>query len=106
HTRFKCDWSSDGCSSDLDKSHLVESFRKSLDEAYIYCDQKGVHLAEIESLQVGGFDRVKRIGEAVNALISPDPLRKEFLAREKIVRTLFHAVKPDPVIIEFVSVVS
>ena len=96
----------DGATPVRDKSQLVESLRKSLDEAYIFCDQKGVHLAEIESLQVGGFERVKRIGEAVNALISPDPLRKEFLAREKIVRTLFQAVKPDPVIIAFVYAVS
>jgi type I restriction enzyme, R subunit len=57
-------------------------------------------------LQVGGFERVKRIGEAVNALISPDPSRKEFLAHEKIVRTLFQAVKPDPAIMEFVFAVS
>jgi type I restriction enzyme R subunit len=49
---------------------------------------------------------VERIGKAVNALISPDPLRKEFLAHEKVVRTLFQAVKPDPAIIELVSAVS
>jgi type I restriction enzyme R subunit len=39
-------------------------------------------------------------------LISPDPLRKEFFAHEKVVRTLFQAVKPDPAIMELVSAVS
>jgi type I restriction enzyme, R subunit len=37
---------------------------------------------------------------------SPDPVRKEFFAHQKVVRTLFQAVKPDPAITEFVSVVS
>jgi type I restriction enzyme, R subunit len=96
----------DGATPVRDKSHLIESLRKSLDEAYIFCEQKGVHLADIESLQVGNFERVKRIGEAVNALISPDPLRKEFLAHEKVVRTLFQAVKPDPAVMDFASAVS
>jgi type I restriction enzyme R subunit len=96
----------DGATPVRDKSQLLESLRKSLEEAYIFCDQKGVHLAEIESLQLGAFERVERIGKAVNALISPDPIRKEFLAHEKVVQTLFQAVKPDPAIMEFVSSVS
>jgi type I restriction enzyme R subunit len=96
----------DGATPVRDKSQLLESLRKSLKETNIFCDQKGVHLAEIESLQIGAFERVERIGKAVNVLISPDPLRKEFLAREKIVRTLFQAVKPDPATMEFVSTVS
>jgi len=35
----------------------------------------------------------------VEALISPDPLPKEFLAHGAWVRTLYQAVKPDPVAI-------
>jgi type I restriction enzyme R subunit len=89
-----------------DKNQLLEMLRKALEEAYVFCEQKGVLLAEIESLQIGAFERVERIGRAVNALISPDPLRKEFLAHEKVVRTLFQAVKPDPAIMELVSAVS
>jgi type I restriction enzyme R subunit len=96
----------DGATPVRDKSELIEALRKSLHEAYAFCERQGVHLAEIESLQVGAFERVERIGSAVNTLISPDPVRKEFLAHEKIVRTLFQAVKPDPAIVEFVSAVS
>src|SRR5271166_2171713 len=80
--------------------------RKALEEAYTFCDQKGVNFGEIESVHVGSFERVERIGKAVNALISPDPLRKYFLAHEKIVRILFQVVKPDPSIMELVSAVS
>jgi type I restriction enzyme, R subunit len=96
----------DGATPVRDKSELLESLRNALEAARIFCEQKGVHLDEIESLHIGAFERVQGIGKAVNALISPDPLRKEFLAHEKLVRTLFQAVKPDPAIMEFVSAVS
>ncbi len=42
----------------------------------------------------------------MEALISPDPLRKEFLAHERLVRTLFRAIKPDPAALQFLSLVS
>src|SRR6266446_2433525 len=80
--------------------------RDALKEACLFCDEKGVSLTAIESVQVGTFERVERISKAVNTLISPDPLRKEFLAHERLVRTLFQAVKPDPAVLEFVSRVS
>jgi type I restriction enzyme R subunit len=41
--------------------------------------------------------------DAVNALISPDPLRREFLGHERLVGTLYVAVKPDPAALEFHS---
>jgi type I restriction enzyme R subunit len=66
--------------------------------------RKKLILNGVES--ASGFDRVRLIGEAVDALISPDPLRREFLAHERLVRTLFQAVKPDPVALEFASRVS
>jgi len=36
-------------------------------------------------------------------LISPDPLRREFFGHERLVSTLYKAVKPDPVALEFAS---
>lgn len=39
----------------------------------------------------------------MNALISPDPLRREFFGHERIVNTLYGAVKPDPAALEFAS---
>ena len=45
--------------------------------------------------------RLQRIDDAVNALISPDPLRREFLGHERLVSTLYGAVKPDPAALEF-----
>jgi type I restriction enzyme, R subunit len=48
-----------------------------------------------------GLARLERIENAVNALISPDPLRREFLGHERVVNTLYCAVKPDPAALEF-----
>lgn len=37
----------------------------------------------------------------MNALISPDPLRRDFFAHQRLVNTLYRAVKPDPSALEF-----
>ena len=38
---------------------------------------------------------------AINALIAPEPLRRDFFGHERLVGTLYRAVKPDPVALEF-----
>jgi type I restriction enzyme, R subunit len=86
------------------KEELVAELRKALDAATTFCAAQDVDLGAIEA--VTGFDRVQLIGDAVDKLISPDPLRKEFLAHERLIRVLFRAVKPDPAVLEFVSRVS
>jgi len=64
------------------------------------CANHGVVLGGIET--ASGLNRVGLIVEAVEKLIA-DPLRKEFLAHERLVRTLYGAVKPDPAVLEFAS---
>jgi type I restriction enzyme R subunit len=86
------------------KDKLVAQLRQSVGEAKTFCAVRGVVLAEIH--QAEGFGRLDRMKSAVNALISPDPLRKEFFAHERLVRTLFQAVKPDPAVLEFIADVS
>lgn len=86
-----------------DKQKLVESLRQSISETAAFCCAHGVSLDEIEQVTAGSLDRLTKIAEAVECLISPDPLRKDFLAQERWVRTLFQAVKPDPSVLEFTS---
>ena len=69
--------------------------------ATAFCTAHRVDLTELESLPAGNLDRLTRIAEAVDRLISPDPLRKDFLAHARWVVTLFQAVKPDPAIAAF-----
>jgi type I site-specific restriction-modification system R (restriction) subunit len=84
-----------------DKQKLVEELRKEVTAAASFCEQQGVSLPDIEALTAGSLERLQKMDEAVNALISPDPLRREFLGHERLVITLYGAVKPDPAALEF-----
>ena len=86
-----------------DKKKLVEELRHAITEADLFCANRGVILAAIEQLPAGSIQRLQRLDDAVNALISPDPLRREFLAHERLVSTLYAAVKPDPAALEFLG---
>ena len=78
------------------KEQLIADLNKAVEEADRFCSEKGVSLAAIEGAPPKTMERLHLISEAVNALISPDPLRKAFLAHDRIVRTLYDAVKPSP----------
>ncbi|MEK6650738.1 MAG: type I restriction enzyme endonuclease domain-containing protein, partial [Bacteroidota bacterium] len=86
-----------------DKARLVEQLRDSLLAAMAFCSSRHVDLAAIELLPPGNMDRLQRLNDAVNALISPDPLRREFLGHERLVSTLYGAVKPDPAALQFAA---
>ena len=66
-----------------------------------YCARYGVVLADIEQLGSGSLERLQAIEDATNALISPDAVRRDFFAHERLVTTLYRAVKPDPSALEF-----
>jgi type I restriction enzyme R subunit len=86
-----------------DKQKLVDALRKAVGAATEFCLEQNVSLSFLESLEVGDLARLQRMDEAVEALISPDPLRHEFLAHERLVKTLYEAVKPDRAALEFSS---
>ncbi len=93
----------DGKSPVKDKQQLVEELRKSVVDATAFCEVHGVMLAEIEATAAGSMERLSRIQDGMNALISPDPLRRDFFAHERLVSTLYRAVKPDLSALEFAS---
>jgi type I restriction enzyme R subunit len=84
-----------------DKQELVAELRKAVDAATAFCADRGVPMAAIEQLPAGSLERLQQVDDAVNALISPDLLRREFLGHERLVNTLYGAVKPDPAALEF-----
>ena len=86
-----------------DKLKLVVDLGKAVEAATTFCSTQGVNLSSLEQLPVAGFERVGKIDDAVNALISPDLLRREFLDHERIVNTLYKAVKPDIAAIGFTA---
>jgi type I restriction enzyme R subunit len=84
-----------------DKAQLVAALREAIMEATAFCARHGVDLAALEALPPGSLERLTAIGDAIDALIGPDPVRREFLGHEKFVVTLYGAVKPDPAAVEF-----
>jgi type I restriction enzyme R subunit len=93
----------DGKNPVRDKQQLVDELRASLQAATTFCAAHKVELAAIESLTAGSMERLLRIQDGINALISPDPVRRDFYAHERLASTLFRAVKPDPAALEFAS---
>ena len=91
----------DGKNPVKDKAKLVADLREAIDAATTFCATRQVILPAIEQLVVGSMQRLQKLADAVDALISPDPLRREFFGHERIVNTLYGAVKPDPAALEF-----
>ena len=91
----------DGKNPVKDKAQLVADLRKAVDAATVFCATRQVILPAIEQLAVGSIQRLQKLADAVDALISPDQLRREFFGHERIVGTLYGAVKPDPAALEF-----
>jgi type I restriction enzyme R subunit len=84
-----------------EKAQLVAALREAIVAATAFCSVHGVDLAAMEALPQGSMERLAVIENAINALIGPDSVRRDFFGHEKFVGTLYRAVKPDPTAIEF-----
>ena len=82
-----------------DKDALANMLEKACADAGEFCVLHGVSLAAIEA--VSGIPKLQLIADAVDTLIAPEDLRKEFLAHERFVATLYNAVKPHPLAAQF-----
>jgi type I restriction enzyme R subunit len=89
-----------------DKKKLVADLRQAVKDAVAFCAKRDAVLADIEASPVGSMKRLKLVGDAVNALIAPDQIRRDFFGHERLVNTLYGAVKPDPASLEFYGVVA
>jgi type I restriction enzyme R subunit len=89
-----------------DKAQLVEALREAVAAATAFCARHGVDLPSMEALPSSNMDRLSAFEDAINALIGPDTVRRDFLSHEKFVSTLYRAVKPDPAAIAFAVRVS
>jgi type I restriction enzyme R subunit len=86
-----------------DKRELVEDLRRTVNAALTFCMGHGVDIQAIAALPTGDLSRLTALADAVDLLIAPDPIRKDFLAHERLVHALYQAVKPDPVVAEFAA---
>ena len=84
-----------------DKAQLVAALREAIVAATAFCTGHGVDLAAMEGVPLGGMERLSAIEKAINALIGPDAVRRDFFGHENFVGTLNRAEKPDPAALEF-----
>ncbi len=83
------------------KDELAQELRDAMEEAGAFCLGHGVDIAAIEALPVASMDRLAKVADAVERLISPDELRKDYLAHARLVGALYGALKPHPAAAEF-----
>ena len=83
------------------KQELAEALQQAIATATSYCSARGVDLAALEAPALGGIQRLASLENAVNLLVAPEAVRREFFGHERLVATLYRAVKPDPVVVAF-----
>jgi type I restriction enzyme R subunit len=84
-----------------DKQKLVADLRQAVKDAIVFCASRTVVLSAIEKSPAGSMERLQFVADAVDALIAPDQIRRDFFGHERLVNTLYQAVKPDPASLEF-----
>ena len=84
-----------------DKKALVAELRQAVADATAYCKAHGVDLARIEGASAEKFERAQAVEDGANRLLAPEAVKRDFLARARLVEALYGAVKPDPVAVEF-----
>ena len=86
-----------------DKTALVEELRQAVADATAYCKTQGVDLEAIKGTSAAKFERAQAVEDGANRLLAPEAVKRDFLARARLVDALYGAVKPDPVAVEFAT---
>lgn len=84
-----------------DKQALADELRYAVNDANVYCLEQGIALAEIETMPTANFAQAGAISAAADRLMAPETVKRDFLALESLVNSLYRALKPDPVAVEF-----
>ena len=82
-----------------DKAALVAALQQVLAETSNLCRQQGADLAAIQGAE--GFARIRLLDEAVEMLVAPEALKRQYLDLANSVQRLYKAVLPDPAADEF-----
>jgi type I restriction enzyme R subunit len=85
------------------KKALADELRYAVNDANVYCLEYGIALAEIENMPTANFAQAGAIQTAADRLMAPEAIKRDFLALESLVSSLYRAVKPDPVAVEFLQ---
>ncbi|MCZ7398982.1 MAG: DUF3387 domain-containing protein [Candidatus Methanoperedens sp.] len=83
----------------MDKSLLVTQLKQVIEETTAFCQERGIHLSKMQIAY--GFERVKLIDDAVDAILVSDESKKKYLLLAGNVIKIYRAILPDPSANEF-----
>ena len=76
-----------------DKAALVEELKKAIADARAFCIERGIELDKVQRAE--GFQRVKQLNDAVEAIIINDESKRRYLLLAGDVNKLYRAILPD-----------
>ncbi|MBS2032898.1 MAG: type I restriction endonuclease subunit R [Deltaproteobacteria bacterium] len=82
------------------KDELVEELGTALAELESFCSGVGVKLGGLEAAGTA-LERLTLVGEAANALLASEEVRKAYLAQAKLADALYRAIKPHRDAVQF-----
>ena len=77
-----------------EKAELVELLKTAIEEAEAFCKEHNVDPDKIQRAE--GFERVKLLGDAAEALLVNEESKRKYLSLAHKVNNLFRAILPDP----------
>jgi type I restriction enzyme, R subunit len=82
-----------------DKAALVDQLRQMIGETTAFCRERGIDPMRLQA--ASGFERVKLLDEAVEAILINEESKKKYLSLAGFVGTLYKAILPDVASSEF-----
>jgi type I restriction enzyme R subunit len=82
-----------------DKSVLVEQLKNAILETTKFCAERGIDIPKIQT--VYGFDRIKLIDDAIDAILTSDESKLKYLSMAATVVRIYRSILPDPAANEF-----
>lgn len=83
------------------KEELVRLLKQAIGETTKFLSERGVSTADVQRAE--GFERVRRLDDAVEAIIVNDDSKRKYLLLADNVNRLYKAVLPDPAANEYFS---
>jgi len=84
-----------------DKQELADELETALVNLTEFCRDHDVDLAEIEATPTVNFERIGAINTAADVLMNPEQLKRDYLTQAALVNSLYRAVKPHPLAVQF-----
>jgi len=77
----------------IPKEKLIEKLKEMIDQTIIFCKGKGINVQDI--LKSEGFERVKRLDDAVDKILVNEDSKSKYISLSNNVRKFYKAILPD-----------